>query len=197
MKTKRLENVSSLQDVLLNPYYKGLIKKAKNLQAQADDLTRSACFARGKLAYSISQKLLDLVPKGPERMLLELEGSSFATRRSDPAYFIALYPKMTGRGITLLCELVNSSMDRSRNLEYRKIFWGNGCVMLTEYGINHTLKIADPETFMQNAISIINEAWAKNNLGYLSFDKLVDDEKNGQRFRILFMPGKWETKANT
>lgn len=199
MKTKKIKNAPSLQSVLINPFYKGRIKKVKYLQKQADNFANSVSFARGELAYAVSQKLLKLVPKGPGRTLLEIfYGGSFIPQRSNPAYSmnLRLSPKWKTRRVTLLCELVNIALNRANFMDYGNIFFGNGCVILTEFGINHYLKTTDPESFLQNAIITINEAWAKdnNNLGSLAFDDLVDKKEKGQKFRILFKPGKEESK---
>ena len=190
MKTKKIINAPSLLSVLLNPYYKGRINEAKELQIQADYFANLARFARGELAYAISKKLVKLVPEGPGKILLKMKQVSFVPRKS------STHINLTRGTQNLICELVNSSLNRSNCMDRGKVFWGNGCALITEYGIDNYLKTADPEAFLKSAINIINEAWAKdnNNLGSLAFDELVDDKKAGQRYRVIFKPGLGEVK---
>jgi len=184
-------NAPSLQSVLLNPYYKGRISEARNLQIEADRFANFARFSRGELAYSISNKLLKLIPEGPGKVLLKMEGPVSVI----PHKHSTLMALARGRE-TLICMLVNSALDRSNCMEYRKIFFGNGAAMITEYGINNYLKTTDPESFLHNAITIINKAWAKdnNNFGMLAYDDLVNDKENGQKYRVIFKPGIGEIK---
>jgi len=204
MKTKKIENVPSLQSVLFNPFYKGRIKKVHDLQEQADSFINLISFARGELAYAISQKLLKLVPKGPGKTLLEIpKGGSFIPHHHNEKIdsLVNLYDdssKKKTRRLNLLCHLVNSALNRGNCMDSEHVFWGNGCVILTDYVIRSNIKTDNPQFFLQNTITIINDAWTKNNnnLGRLFLDVCTDEKEKNYEFRIIFEPGKEESKLS-